>query len=271
MAVNLVDAVSQVLTPQVVVTLARAAGLNEAIAQRLVSAAIPTVLAALTTMAAAPGGARRVSEAVSSSDPDILSKVAAGEANAMTQGAALLGQLLGGSGLSGVVAALGQFAGAPEPAARSLLGAAAQAAVGAIGQQDPSSWSDGRAIAGFLNDQKGAIAAALPPEISRALAPTGIVAGLGDIGAARPPKVVAAASSAATPRAPAAPPPPPSSGFPIWAIVLLVIIALAAIWWFVAEAYRPAPATLPGSAPAKQGLLPAPPAYGLLALTERDC
>ena len=278
MAVNLVDAVSAVLTPEALGALARALGLNEAAAQRLVRAAIPTILAAFATLAAAPSGARRVSEAVSSADPDILSRIAAADADAMTRGAGLVGQLLGGSGLSGVVGALSQYAGAAQPAAQSIVGAVAQAAIGAIGQQDPSDWSDGRAIAAFLGGQKGAIAAALPPEISRALAPTGIVAGLGDIGAARPPKPPPPPRppkppppprAPASPRAPAAPPRRPF-GFPAWATVLfviVVIIALAAISWFVAESLRPAPVP----PPVKQGLLPPPFEFALVALPEFRC
>ena len=272
MAVNLVDAVSAVLTPEAVGALARALGLDEAVAQRLVRAAIPTILAAFATLAAAPSGARRVSEAVSSADPDILSRIAAADADAMTRGAGLVGQLLGGSGLSGVVGALSQYAGAAQPAAQSIVGAVAQAAIGAIGQQDPSNWSDGRAIAAFLNGQKGDVAAAIPPEIERALAPTGIVAGLGAIGAERPPKplspAAAAAASAAAARAGAAPPAPSSRGIPIWAaIVLLVIIALAAIWWFVAESLRPAPVP----PPVKQGLLSGPCEFASVALPEFRC
>ena len=59
MAINLVSLVSQFLTPQLVGSLARAVGINEANAQRLAAAAIPTILASLATTAAAPGGAPR--------------------------------------------------------------------------------------------------------------------------------------------------------------------------------------------------------------------
>ncbi len=41
MAINLVSLVSQFLTPQLVGSLARAVGVNEAVAQKLVSAAVP--------------------------------------------------------------------------------------------------------------------------------------------------------------------------------------------------------------------------------------
>ena len=75
MALDLVGLVSQVLTPQLVGSLARAVGINEAVAQKLVSAAIPVILGALATTAAAPGGAQKLVDAVSNSDPDLLTKL----------------------------------------------------------------------------------------------------------------------------------------------------------------------------------------------------
>ena len=47
MAINLVSLVSQFLTPQLVGGLARALGINEAVAQKLVAAAVPAILASL--------------------------------------------------------------------------------------------------------------------------------------------------------------------------------------------------------------------------------
>ena len=47
MAINLVSLVSQFLTPQLVGGLARALGINEAVAQKLAAAAIPAILASL--------------------------------------------------------------------------------------------------------------------------------------------------------------------------------------------------------------------------------
>ena len=76
MAINLVSLVSQFLTPQIVSSLARALGVNEAVAQKVVAAAVPAILASLGTAAAAPGGAQKISDAISNSDPDILTKLA---------------------------------------------------------------------------------------------------------------------------------------------------------------------------------------------------
>ena len=104
MAVDLVSLVSQILTPQLVGSLARAVGVNEAVAQKLVSAAIPVVLGALATTAAAPGGAQKLVDSVSNSDPDLLTKlkdaIGGGNVRALSDGASMLGGLLGGSGLS---------------------------------------------------------------------------------------------------------------------------------------------------------------------------
>ena len=117
MAINLVSLVSQYLTPRMVGALARATGVDVVTAQKLVNAALPAVLAALATTTAAPGGAQKVSDAVSNSDPDILTKltsaVAGGNLQSLTEGANQLGGLLGGSGLSSLAGALSQSSGAP--------------------------------------------------------------------------------------------------------------------------------------------------------------
>lgn len=285
MAINLVSLVSQFLTPQLVGGLARALGINEAVAQKLVAAAVPTILASLGTAAAAPGGAQKVSDAISMSDPDILTKlggaITGGNARFLNEVGALLTSLLGGGGLSSLTGALSQYSGAPQPATQSLLGAVTHAAIGTIGQQDPSNWSDPSSILSLLNSQKGAISAALPPEVSKLLGASGLLAGLGSAAAAATQTAASAASSAASAassaassaarsadaaarsaqtaasRVPAAA--SSSSGFPMWAIILIVIVVLLAIWWFMTQEHKPAE-------PAKTGLLSAPVEYALRAL-----
>jgi hypothetical protein len=265
MAINLVSLVSQFLTPQLVGSLARAVGVNEAVAQKLVTAAVPTILAALATTTSAPGGAQKVADAVSNSDPDLLTKltsaISGGNLSSLGEGANLLSGLLGGSGLSSIAGALSQYAGAPQTAANPLIGAVAQSAIGTIGQQDPSNWSDASSIASMLAGQKSAISAALPSELSKALSATGLLAGLGGVGAAAAhaasstvssaASAASAATSAAANRAQAA---SSSSGFPMWAIILLIVIVLAAIWWFMSQRQPE---------PAKSGMLSAPVEYVL--------
>jgi hypothetical protein len=283
MAINLVSLVSQSLTPQLVGGVARALGIDEAVAQKLVAAAVPTILAALATAAAAPGGAQKVSDAVSSSDPDVLTKLAAattsGNTRFLNEGSSLLGGLLGGGGLSSLTGALSQYSGAPQPATQSLLGAVTHAVVGTIGQQDPSNWSDPSAILSMLNSQKSAISAALPPDLSKLLGASGLLAGLGGMAAAATQTASSTVSSAATAASSTAssaassaarsaqtaasriptPPAPSSSGFPMWAIILIVIVVLLAIWWYMSQEHKAAE-------PAKTGLLSAPVEYALRAM-----
>jgi uncharacterized protein DUF937 len=276
MAINLVSLVSQFLTPQIVGSLARALGINEAVAQKLVAAAVPAILASLGTAAAAPGGAEKVSDAISNSDPDVLSKIgqaaSGGNTRFLNDGANLLSGLLGGGGLSSLVGALSQYSGATHPATQSLLGAVTHAAVGTIGQQDPSNWSDPSAILSLLNSQKGAIAAALPSDLSRALGASGLLASLGSAVTSATQTAPSAASGVASTATSAASSAARSAesaarsaqsastgstgGFPTWAIVLIVIIVLLAIWWFMTEREKPAE-------PAKTGLLPAQVEYAL--------
>jgi hypothetical protein len=292
MAINLVSLVSQFLTPQLISTLARALGVNEAVAQKVVAAAVPAILASLGTAAAAPGGAQKISDAISNSDPDILTKItqaaSGGNTRFLNEGSTLLSGLLGGGGLASLAGAISQFSGAPHPATQTLLGTATQAAVGTIGQQDPSNWSDPSAILSMLNSQKDAISAALPPELSKALGASGLLAGLGGLGAAaagtaagatrtaasavssaastassaassaaRSAESAARSAESAAARVPAAAA-STSSGFPMWAIILIVVVVLLAIWWFMTQNQKP-------PEPAKTGLLSTPVEYALRA------
>jgi len=271
MAINLVSLVQQFLTPQMVSSLARAVGVNEAVAQKLVAAALPAILAALGTAATAPGGAQKVSDAISNSDPDLLKKLSGamsgGNARFLNDGANLLNGLLGGGALASLTGALSQYSGAPHPATQTLLGAVTHAAIGTIGQQDPSNWSDPSAILSMFNSQKSAIAAALPPEVSSALSASGLLAGLGAAATAATQRATTTVSSAATAATAAsstassaarsAQAASSSSGFPMWAIILIVIVVLIAIYWFMTRSHE--------AEPAKTGMFdpPAPIEYAL--------
>jgi len=278
MAINLVSLVQQFLTPQMVSSLARAVGVNEAVAQKLVAAALPAILAALATAAAAPGGAQKVSDAISNSDPDLLTKlsgaVAGGNTQLLGEGANLLSGLLGGGGLASLAGALSQHAGAPQAAAQPLIGAVTNAVVGTIGQQDPSNWSDPSAILSMFNSQKSAIAAALPGDVSRALGASGLLAGLGGAAAAATQTATstvssaagAASSTASSAARSAQAAASRSSGFPMWAIILIVVVVLVAIYWFVTQSQKPAEPAKTGmfdpSAPIEYALQAAPSPRG---------
>jgi len=183
MAINLVSLVVQYLTPQLVGDLARAVGMEEAAAQKLVSAAIPTILAALASTAAIPDGAEKVSDAIGGSNPDILTIVSqtASDGTGVLQegGMTLLRALVGASEWRRLLGALrDEFPDAPTGAMLSMIGAVTHSIIGMIGREaNPSDWSDGPSIAALLNSQKSKIAETLDPDIVRTLTASGLIAG----------------------------------------------------------------------------------------------
>lgn len=242
MAVDLIGLVSQYVTPKMIGQAAGAAGLDPTTAEELVGGAIPSVAAALASAAAAPGGAQKIADAVSNADPDLLTKLSGAAAAAQNQiasdGAGKVSALIGDGALSSLAAALSTHSGADQPTARLTIGAVAQALIGALGQQDPSIWSDGGAIGALFASQKNAIAAALPQDLAKSLGASGLLQGIGAAGAA----TVSSAAGAAAGQARVA---DASSGFPIWAVVVIVLVVLAALYWFfvMKREAKPAAAT----------------------------
>lgn len=228
MAVDLIGLVSQYATPQMISRIAAMAGLDQTTAEELIGGTVPSVLGVLASVASTSGGAQKISDAVSNADPDTLTKLSgalgSGQSQFLSDGAAKFSALIGGSGLSSLAAALTTHSGANQATAQLAIGAVVHALFGAIGQQDPSNWSDGGAIGSLFNSQKNAIAAALPADLAKSLNAGGLLRGLG-----------AAAATASAASGPAVAPSRPasgSSGFPMWAIIVIVLIVLGALYWF---------------------------------------
>jgi len=272
MAIDLISLVSRYLTPQLISQIASVAGVDPDSANKLISGAIPAVLASLGGAIAAPGGAQKVSDAISNADPDLLTKLSSalgsGQLSVLNEGATALSGLIGAKGLSGLASALGQHADIPPEAAQSAVGAVSQAVFGVIGQQDPSNWSDPAAITNFIASQKNSILAALPPGLSTLLNSSGLLAGLSGFGAAAAAKATSAASSAASSATAAASRAATTassgvreaesagSGFPSWLIWLIVLAVLAAIAWYFWEKHEEKPAATFGPTTIEFALAP---------------
>jgi len=262
MAIDLTSLVSDALSPQLVGQIAAAAGVDAAKAQSLVDGAVPAVIGALGGAASKPGGAQKISDAISNADPDTLSKLAssAGATQAMSGGANALSGVLGSSTLWSLSGALGQFAGVPHAAAQSTIGAVAQAVIGVIGQQDPSTWSDPAAIGNLLASQKDIVNAALPAGLSSLLTSSGLLAGMGATAAGAAASATSAAASAARATSSAAAnvassassaagsamnqarATPPSAGMPMWLMIVIAIVVVAAIYFYFSSQKETKPA-----------------------------
>ncbi|WP_413991533.1 DUF937 domain-containing protein [Labrys okinawensis] len=268
MAINLPSLVSQLITPDLINRIAAAIGIDPALAQKLVNAAIPAVLGAFASEASNPDGAKSISDLISNQDPNMLdnlvSGLKSGNAGALDSGAAVLSSLLGNEGLGQLSSVLGQATGASQQAASSVLGLVGPAVVGAISNQSPENWQDGAAVANLFEGEKKAIASALPASLAAALNDGGFLQGFESAvsGAFKTTtSTLGSAAGAATstlnpqplppsPRidpTPSAPPPAPSSGGSMtWLYLIIAIIVVAGIAWFIwhkRQETAPAPAS----------------------------
>jgi len=180
MATNLVSSVMRFLTPEMVARIARTLGINPDVAQKVVSAAVPAILASFAGLAAKPAGAQQLSETIEQQRPDMLSQITSAiggpdqKAIADT-GSGLLSTLLGSSGLNGLVSVLSTFAGVNQNASKSVLGLIAPMVAVALGQQQRSGGLDANGLANLLASQKDQIAAAMPSGLANMLGARGML------------------------------------------------------------------------------------------------
>ena len=237
MAINLVSLVMDALTPDVIAKIASALGFDRGAAQKAIGAAVPALLAALAGVAAKPGGARGLLDAVSEQDPGILTNLAktldgSGHRALAERGSGLLASLLGGSTQSQLANAVGKFAGLGEGTSSSLLGILGPIVMGTLGKQQTASGLDASGLANLLSSQKDNISAALPSGFPSLLGGTNVLDSLG--GRA----TTAAQTTATTARRVA----DRSSSFNwlAWAIPLIALLGLA--WYFLAPRAPKTPA-----------------------------
>jgi len=141
MATNLVSSVMRFLTPEMVARIARTLGINPDVAQKVVSAAVPAILASFAGLAAKPAGAQQLSETIEQQRPDMLSQITSAIGGADQKaiadtGSGLLSTLLGSSGLNGLVSVLSTFAGVNQNASKSVLGLIAPMVAVALGSSN---------------------------------------------------------------------------------------------------------------------------------------
>jgi len=212
--VNLVSLAMQLLGPMVISRIASSLGLSQGIAGKLISAAIPTVLAGLTGKAVQPGGATSLTNVLSKIDPSILSNleniIGGPQQQQFTdRGTSALSSLLGGNAVNAIAGALGKFGGVDTSKGSSLLGMLAPVVLGTLSQQQKANGLDAGGVANLLASQKGNIAAALPAGFSDLLTGTGVLD-----------SIASNVAPAATPRTPQ--PPADSGGLGRWLIPLAI-------------------------------------------------
>jgi len=265
--------VSQFGTPAALGQIAGALGISESTAAKAVGAAMPGVFAGLIGVASKPQGAGNLAAAAKWLDtgPDgVLGRLGQDPGALAGLGQNLLTSVLGVGTTGALADKLQSYAGLPAGTADKLLGLAGAGALGAIGQEARDRGLDAAGIAGMLEEQKEALAGAVPADFTAALKDAGLFAPIADAPRAAPPAAEAAPAEAAprpapapqpepTPRpAPAtprpAPPPAPEPRRPGWTRWLILAIVLVLLVWLLPRMFggepEPAPEAAPEAAPA---------------------
>jgi len=187
MATNLVSLVMQYLTPDMTTRIAAALGLDRGNTQTAVGAAVPALLAALGSVAARPGGAQGLVDAVKQQSGALDSFASmiggSGQSSFVEKGSQMLASLFGSQDQTALAGAVGRVAGLGQGASSSLLGMLAPVVMGVIARLQGAGGINAGSIAGLLSSQKDNIAAALPSGLGSLLGGTGLLDSLG--GAAR--------------------------------------------------------------------------------------
>ena len=234
MPTNLVSSVTKILTPELLRRLASGLGLDKAIVEKAVSAGIPGLLAALTSLVAKPGGAEKLSDAVAQEQPGILTNIAnvlggTGQGALIDNGVNTLSSLLGGNTTSALTSAVGRFAGVDKRQSNDLMGVLGPLLMGALGQQKRTSGLNASGLAQLITSQKDNIARAMPRGFSDYLSGTGILDAVTD------PTVQDLRRSE----------PVPTASQWGWVLPVLGAIALGALAWHLFSRAPTQTATLP--------------------------
>jgi sporulation protein YlmC with PRC-barrel domain len=236
MANNIISALSRILTPDVIGKLASASGLDRALAQSAIGAAVPAILSALTGLVDRPGGARQLADAVARQPADVLSNIANGRAGLVqtaSRGTGLLTSLLGSGAFATLAATLARFAGIGEGPTRSLIGMLAPMIMGTLGNEQRAAGLDVNGLANMLTGQKKEIAAAMPSGLSQLLEASGLH---DDITSSAPERRAYEAAGSGSPVGAmqrASNTARRGANWPYWVLPLLVLAGL--LWYFVAR------------------------------------
>jgi hypothetical protein len=180
MATNLISLVMQFMTPDVIARIASALGLDQGDAKKAITASVPALLAGLAGLAAKPGGARQLSDALSRQQPGVIESVkniigGPAEQAFVDTGSNALSSLLGSFTMRGLAGSIARFAGTSESASRSLLGMLGPVVLGALGQQQRSMGLDANGITDLLTSQQGQIVQAIPSGLADELDGAGLL------------------------------------------------------------------------------------------------
>jgi hypothetical protein len=232
---NIVSTISRVLTPEILEKLAATSGLDRTLAKSAVAAAVPSILSALASGVAMPGGARQLANAVAEQPTDFLQNLAnsfTGSARMPERGTAALSALLGGGAVNLLTSTVGRFLGIGERSTAALMGMLTSVIMGVLHREQQAAGLDANGLARMLVGQKEEISEALPPGLGDLLQNSGLYEATGSTSAFEEHKFDTPRTELPRifQRAGAEPPRMQGVTWPYWVLPLL---ALAGLLWYL--------------------------------------
>ena len=239
MSFNVVDAVKNVFTPDLISKAASSLGESEGGISKALSGLVPTVLGGLVSKASSGAGEagnilNMAKEAASSGITQNLGNLVGSSGGGAGLGGMLSGGLdmikgLFGSKLGDVTRMISNFAGIKESSASSLMSTAAPATLGVIGNYASQNNLNAGGLMNMLSEQKQNIMSALPSGLSS----LGGLLGLGGIGAAATAMAGGARRAASATVHGAEEAVEKAGGGMKWLLPLfLAILVIALVWYF---------------------------------------
>ena len=274
---NLIDLITQQVTPEVLSLLATMTGENKNQIEGAVAAIVPTLVGGTLTQSATPVGAQSLLDAIGNqgSLDDIARMLRGGDdmRNLLIQGGGIVSSLFGADAnrTANTISAVTSLHGS---SASILLYALAPLTLAVIGQTLGPDALNPTALTTLLADQRQSVQAALPQELEALVDSSAPKPAPVPVAVKIEPAPVSSAAKAAAPPAPkpvvtaAVPPSPPPPARSIWrwlGLFLILLLLGALLWWFL---LRPQAGTAPPAAATPAPAAVDTPAAAVAPLTE---
>ena len=179
MAFNIMDLISEQITPENIAIVTRFAGVDSPAMSKAIAAAIPLLLGNILGSTSEPDAKERFNKAIDEADtglPDNLAGAAGDDGSSpASAGTSMPGSLLGNSKLDSITSAISGFSGISTDSSASLLGVATPMLMSILSRKKQEDGLDSNGLLSMLDDQKGNMTAALTPEMSRYFAGMGVI------------------------------------------------------------------------------------------------
>ena len=233
MAFNIMDLVKDQLTPDNLGAIARMLGEDDKKTAAGMAGVVPSILGSLIGAVGKPDGEKAFGQAVEQADSGIMGSLASalgggGGTSLASSGLKMLGSFFGDHKLALLTSAIAGFSGLSGNSSKSLLGLALPMVLGMLKKKGASDRLDSKGLIGMLMGQKDNVAKAMPADLGKALAGSGLLDSLAGTAPARPAPALSA-MSAPPPAAPATKAPERKSGSLLGKLIPLILLALAAL------------------------------------------